>query len=273
MPKHTDTYARAYDCCDLILTELGRFPSIDLIRERIGVNSPVTIKKAMNEWTQHFAETHFDKINRPDIPVTLIHSVEQVWKLAVIEAEKNFQQQENDYRQTLAAVETEMDRLLQENQLLKTALTEARSDILDKLAQIDLLQQQLNAGDVEIRSLQQRVDLNEKQLDENALLLQQQTNRWQQQQEQDQSWFARRITEEKQFIEEKYQEKIQRQAMQIASLTESEVSLRQLCTSLRQQQASLQEALNASLQGDKKAGRFKFTTKNALRKRNQQPGS
>jgi hypothetical protein len=88
MPKLTDTYARAYDCCDAVFTELGRFPTIDLIRERIGVNSPMTIKKAMNEWTRHFAEQHFDKLNRPDVPAALAHAMEQAWKLAVVEAER-----------------------------------------------------------------------------------------------------------------------------------------------------------------------------------------
>ena len=257
MPKHTDTYARAYDCCDLILTELGRFPSIDLIRERIGVNSPVTIKKAMNEWTQHFAETHFDKINRPDIPATLLHSVEQVWKLAVIEAEKTFQQKEKDYLQTLADAQVELSESQLNTQVLDKALQEVRAGVAENERQLLELRQQLENKTQENQSLQLQLTATEKQLNDQQLVMQEQEKRWQQQQEQDQSWFARRITEEKQFTEEKWQEKLQRQAMQITSLTESEISLRQLCSSLRQEQKSLQQVLARYQTEDKKNNRFK----------------
>ena len=61
MPKITDTYTLAYDCCETILRELNRFPTIDLIRERIGVNSPTTIKKAMNNWTAEFAKRYIEQ--------------------------------------------------------------------------------------------------------------------------------------------------------------------------------------------------------------------
>lgn len=257
MPKHTDTYARAYDCCDLILIELGRFPSIDLIRDHIGVNSPVTIKKAMNEWTQHFAETHFDKINRPDIPATLLHSVEQVWKLAVIEAEKIGQQKEKDLLQTLADTQAELSESQLNTLVLNKALKEARAGGVENERQILELRQQLENKEQENKNLRQQLTTNEKQLSNQQLLMQEQEKRRQQQQEQDQAWFARRITEEKQFSEEKWQEKVQRQAMQITALIESEISLRQLCSSLRHEQQSLQQALAVYQNDDKKVNRFK----------------
>jgi hypothetical protein len=240
MPKLTDTYARAYDCCDLILSELGRFPTIDLIRERIGVNSPTTIKRAMNEWTQHFAEKHFDKINRPDIPVTLLHSVEQVWKLAVIEAEKAYLQKEQAYQQQVAKHQTEIATLKQEHELLQTSLGQERLKVAESHQQLELLQQQLAGKMEDNQQLLSSLKESEANLAGQEALMQEQAQRWRQQQEQDQEWFARRLMEEKQFIEEKFLEKIQRQSQQIIALTESETSLRQVCASLRLEQQRLQ---------------------------------
>lgn len=258
MPKLTDTYARAYDCCDRILTELGRFPTIDLIRERIGVNSPTTIKKAMNEWTQHFAEQHFDKLHRPDIPVTLIHSVEQVWKLAVLEAEKAYLDKEKAYQHSLAENQAVLVQQQQEQQTLKAILRDTDTALAQAGQYSQALQQQLNGQQQENAELQEKVAANEKQLQEQHKLMQEQALRWQQQQEQEQEWFARRLSEEKQFLEEKWQEKIQRQAQQIAVLSESETSLRQVCASLRQEQQRLQQVLSKLDQGQNKPHRFKI---------------
>ena len=259
MPKLTDTYARAYDCCDAVFTELGRFPTIDLIRERIGVNSPVTIKKAMNEWTQHFAEQHFDKLNRPDIPVALTHAMEQAWKLAVVEAEKAYLQKEQGYQDTIAENRLAMAGLEQEKASLKQALGEARGQIAENEQQIQALRQQLDTQAQALAQLAGKLTDAEKQLVDQQTLMQEHSQRWQQQQEQDQAWFARRISEEKQFAEDKHQDKLQRQGQQIALLTESEASLRQTCTGLRQELRRVETALAES---QKNTGqRFKFKPK------------
>lgn len=259
MPKLTDTYARAYDCCDAVFTELGRFPTIDLIRERIGVNSPVTIKKAMNEWTRHFAEQHFDKLNRPDIPVSLNHAMEQAWKLAVVEAEKTYRQKEQGYQDTIAENRMVMAGLEQEKAFLNQSLGQARGQIAESEQQNQALRQQLDAQAETIHQLAGQLTDAEKQLAEQQAMLQEQSQRWQQQQAQDQAWFARRISEEKQFVEDKHQDKLQRQSQQIALLTESEASLRQTCTGLRQELRRVETALAES---QKNTGqRFKFKPK------------
>ncbi|MDD5273407.1 MAG: DNA-binding protein, partial [Methylovulum sp.] len=182
MPKLTDTYARAYDCCGQILTELGRFPTIDLIRERIGVNSPTTIKKAMNEWTQHFAEQHFDKLHRPDIPVTLIHSVEQVWKLAVLEAEKAYLDKEKAYQQSLAEAQASIVEQQQEQQLLRQVLNDTESRLQQAGQQIQALQQALKERAQDQVVLLEKLSAHEKQLLEQEKLMQEQAERWQHQQ-------------------------------------------------------------------------------------------
>lgn len=243
MPKHTDTYARAYDCCDAVFTELGRFPTIDLIRERIGVNSPVTIKKAMNEWTRHFAEKHFDKLNRPDVPVALAHAMEQAWKLAVAEAEKAYLQKEQGHLQSLADAQAALAEQRQELDFVQARLAEARAQLGQGQQQASLLQRQLEEKSRLVLQLQGQLAARDQQVAEQAALLQEQTERWQQQQAQDQAWFARRISEEKQFAEDKHQDRLQRQGQQIALLKESEASLRQACAGLRQEQRRLAAAL------------------------------
>ncbi len=268
MPKLTDTYARAYDCCNAVFTELGRFPTIDLIRERIGVNSPVTIKKAMNEWTRHFAERHFDPLNRSDVPAALANAMEQAWKLAVVEAEKAYLQKEQAYQDTIAENRVAMEELEKETECLNQTLRQARGQLAESEQQIQVLREQRDTQAQTLRLLTEQLTDAEKQLADQQALMQEQTRRWQQQQEQDQAWFARRISEEKQFAEEKYQDKLHRQSQQIALLTESEASLRQTCTSLRQEQRRLEAALAESRQN---AGQpFKFKVKGKANKKNRQ---
>ncbi len=250
MPKLTDTYARAYDCCDQIFIELGRFPTIDLIRERIGVNSPTTIKKAMNEWTQHFAEKHFDMINRPDIPVMLSDAMKQAWKLAVIEAEKAYLQKEQSYQQLISQKQTIIEGLQQEKIFLNRGLEESRAQSAAEEKQIRILQQQVASQNQEQHRLLEQLKATEKQLTEQQAMVLEQTQRWQYQQEQDQNWFARRILEEKQFVEGKYLEKIQRLQQKTAVLTESETALQQLCASLRRDHQRLSEALLETQKSD-----------------------
>jgi chromosome segregation ATPase len=271
MPKLTDTYARAYDCCDAVFTELGRFPTIDLIRERIGVNSPVTIKKAMNEWTRHFAERHFDQLNRPDVPVALAHAMEQAWKLAVLEAEKAYQVKEQGYVQNLAENRVAMEGLEQEKAFLKQMLGEARGQIADGEQHIQALRQQLDTQAQALAQSAGQLAEAEKNLVGLQGLMQDQSQRWQQQQEQEQAWFARRISEEKQFVEEKFQDKLQRQGQQIALLTESEASLRQTCTGLKQELRRLEAALAECRQKSVQPYKFKVKDK-ANKKSGKRPG-
>ena len=258
MPKLTDTYARAYDCCDHVFMELGRFPTIDLIRERIGVNSPTTIKKAMNEWTQHFAEKHFDKINRPDIPVALIHAMEQAWKLAVVEAEQAYLKKEQGYQNTIAETQTAVAELQQDLAFVNQTLGQARAQLEQREQQINMLQQQLDEQARLAGQLREQLAVNEKELAEQHRLLQAQEQRRQQQQEQDQAWFARRISEEEQYMEEKWHDKVQQQAQHIALVSASEATLQALCANLRREQQRLQEALALVQTPKRNTHRFKL---------------
>ena len=120
MPKTTDTYARAYEACATVFTELARFPTIELIRERIGVNSPTLIKRAITDWTLEFAERHREKMTRPDLPNSLLEATENLWKLALLEAQRTFQQD----RQAWAEEKDRLDKTLTETHQLHETLTQ-----------------------------------------------------------------------------------------------------------------------------------------------------
>ncbi|TAL51006.1 MAG: DNA-binding protein [Methylovulum sp.] len=262
MPKLTDTYARAYDCCDQVFMELGRFPTIDLIRDRIGVNSPTTIKKAMNEWTRHFAEKHFDKLNRPDVPAALAHAMEQAWKLAVVEAEQAYLKKEQGYQNTIAENQAVVAELQQAMAFVNQTLGQARAQLEQREQQINVLQQQFDEQTRLAGQLREQLSVSEKDLEEQHRLLQAQEQRRQQQQDQDQdqdqAWFARRISEEKQYMEEKWHDKVQQQQQQIALLSASEATLQALCANLRREQLHLQEALALAQTPKPDAHRFKL---------------
>lgn len=88
--------------------------------------------------------------------------------------------------------------------------------------------------------------------------MQEQSQRWQQQQqEQDQAWFARRILEERQFAEDKLKDKLERQALQIAALRESEATLQNTGSGLRKELRRLEAALAESRQNTGQPFKFK----------------
>ena len=254
MPRETDTYARAYDCCDQIFTELGRFPTIDLIRERIGVNSPVTIKKAMNEWTRHFAERHFDKLNRPDIPVALTHAMEQAWKLAVLEAEKAYLEKEKAYIEAADAMQAELDASRQDYGQLSAQWEATRGDLINRQNECAILAGEAEAKTATIAALEQALAEGNHTLARQESLMAEERQHWERQQEQNQLWLLRRIDEEKTLAEERWREKSERQRLQIAALTEAEASLRRTCLDLRQELAKLK----TQIQETEKKGRHKF---------------
>jgi hypothetical protein len=245
MPKITDTYANAYACCDQVLIETGKFPTIDAIRTRIGVNSPNTINNAIKAWTQDFAEKQLDKQTRPDIPLTLLESIEQIWKLATIEAEKNYVEKENAFKIKLAelqsTIDEQQDALAKYEQQIET-LSLQKDQSLANIDALTVLNTEM-AQDNKIR--QDQISTLENQLLSKEAQLAEQETKWQERQEQDQQWFARRLQEEKTFIEQNWREKNQRQQEAIQSLMLSEESLRQTCRSLSLDHKKVTEELKA----------------------------
>lgn len=243
MPKITDTYALAYACCEQVLIETGKFPTIDAIKTRIGVNSPNTINHAIKAWTQDFAEKQLEKRNRPDLPTCLLDSIEQIWKQATKEAEKNYLNKEKAFHATIGdlqqTISEQQATLTQDKQRIEslTSQNQQLTHSVDALEMLSTELEQKNKINLErIQDLEKQSVAKEKQLAE-------QEAQWQVRQEQDQLWFARRLQEEKTFIEQVWRDKYQRQQETIQSLTLSEDSLRQTCLSLNTELKKVTEEL------------------------------
>ena len=245
MPKITDTYANAYACCEQVLLETGRFPTIDAIRARIGVNSPNTINNAIKAWTQDFAEKQLDKRSRPDLPPVLLDSIEKIWKLAAVEAAKNHAEKESAFKVSLMELQNNLNQQLALVGKLKQELETASL----QNQQFSVKMEELSALNGELaqeNASQQHVIVGlESQVQQKDAQLQEQEAKWLERQEQDQLWFARRLHEEKTFIEQTWHDKSQRQQETIQSLLLSEESLRQTCVSLNREHKKATEELAA----------------------------
>jgi hypothetical protein len=222
MPKITDTYQLAYACCETVLKELNRFPTIDLIRERIGVNSPNTIKKAMNDWTEAFVKQYIEQqqatIAFPEVPAVLNDAVYQLWKRSVNEAEQlanikaeALKAQLDELQQTIDHYKTDCLALQQalQNETNKLTATEKQLATLNLEHQLTL---------TELLETQQREQALANALEEQSkreqALMEQHAERLQQ----DQTWMQRRILEERELAAEKWQAKYLQQEERLAFL-------------------------------------------------------
>ncbi|ATG92514.1 DNA-binding protein [Methylomonas koyamae] len=208
MSNRTDTYALAYECCDTVLREDGRFPTIDAIRDRIGVNSPTVISRAIKDWTLHFANKHKETFERPDMPAVMLDTAVSLWQLALKEASKQFdeqrQQLEENARNDQALIvqlqqqlvdqqtqwDTERSQLSQHNEELRhtnaelaTALAEAR--------------QSLSHTNAEWASTREALSRAEGSLSTSKAALQAQESAWSHRFDQQHDWHLARIEEEK----------------------------------------------------------------------------
>jgi chromosome segregation ATPase len=222
MPKITDTYQLAYACCETILKELNRFPTIDLIRERIGVNSPNTIKKAMNDWTAEFAKQYIEQQQAgricPEVPSVLTDAVSRLWqdtvqaaaqiadeklkklKSTITDLQKQVEQQQNTIQaasQTLASTNEKLATAETETAELSRALRQLQDELLESQKREQAIAQALEA-----------------QCQQQENLTAQHAERLQQ----EQAWMQRRIVEEREMASEKWEGKQQQLEEQIAYL-------------------------------------------------------
>jgi len=211
MPKITDTYTLAYVCCETILKELRRFPTIDLIRDRIGVNSPNTIKKAMNAWTEDFAKQYVDahgsKFECPDVPAVLTDAVYNLWHHTVSEAKRSLTEQDSLLYAQIAQLQHEIeqqqivlvnaDRALQ---LAELKINDLESRVISINADLDSSQAELFASHQREKDL--ILALENQKLRQSELI-----SHHQHQQQQDQDWMQRRIFEERDLVAVKSRDK------------------------------------------------------------------
>ncbi len=243
MTKSTNTYELAYECCDTVFFEDGRFPTIDSIRERIQVNSPAVIKRAMNDWTLHFVERHREKLQNPNMPSLLVDASESIWRLALKEANQTFSERsrELDLREAEWKSEiAELKKSLKEcesawnaEKLKLEAELESRSVLLTET--IDKLEQKSASLDETERALsetKQALSRMDGALAEARSAHDMQAKEWAAKFDQDHDWHLKRIEEEKDSLRTQHAKAMSEQNRSLEMARMDQESLRARLTQI-----------------------------------------
>lgn len=208
MEKRSDTYSLAYECCNSVFLEDGRFPTIDAIRDRIHINSPAVIKRAMNDWTLHFVERHRQKLENPNMPAVIVDASESLWKLAMSEAKKAFDVREkelslreSEWKSQIKCLKDKLTENQQkwesENGRLNQALAEQVSLGQDLAENLKITTQQLKETESSLSVNRENLSRVEGALEEARKAHEAQTKEWSEKSEKDHLWHLKRIEEEK----------------------------------------------------------------------------
>lgn len=251
MPKHTDTYARAYEACGAVFTERARFPTIELIRERIGVNSPTVIKRAITDWTLAFAEQARERRARPDLPAALLDAADSLWALALREARAQFDgdrqawaAERTELEARLATAEQNLASLAQDFAAYRTAHTAERDTQAQALAQRD---QQLDAesagravAEQALAALRVEHGVLAATLEVERTQFAQRHQEWEARFEGEHRWHLQRIAEEQSRLERTQQRELAKRDSELVRLTLERDQLETRGRLLEAQQAEAQ---------------------------------
>lgn len=208
MERRSDTYSLAYECCNSVFLEDGRFPTIDAIRDRIHINSPAVIKRAMNDWTLHFVERHRQKLESPNMPAVIVDASESLWKLAMSEAKKAFDAREkelslreSEWKSQIKCLEDKLtenqQKWVSENSQLTQALAEQVSLGQDLTENLKITTQQLKETESSLSVNRENLSRVEGALEEARKAHEAQAKEWSEKSEKDHLWHLKRIEEEK----------------------------------------------------------------------------
>jgi hypothetical protein len=264
MKKNTDTYSLAYECCDQVFLEEGRFPTIDAIRARIQINSPAVIKRAMNDWTLHFVEKHRRKLEHPNMPAALVDAAESLWQLALQQAGQAYgerqaalDRKEADWQDRLQALEKQRadqeQAWRQESERMAQELAAQADVVLELSGQLGTTAARLDDTEQWLAEARQDLSRVEGALAEARAANEAQAREWAAKFEKDHAWHLRRIEEEKELLKEQQARTLadQKRALEQARIDQEALRIRltqimhQVGDSLERQ--SKLEAENATL--------------------------
>jgi chromosome segregation ATPase len=256
MPPRTDTYERAYACCDQVLFEDGKFPTIDAIRERIQVNSPAVITRAIKDWTLHFVDRHREKLERPAIPPLLLDSAESLWRLALDEANRALQEREMALAEKERGWQAELEQL---RNTLDTQTREARHEAerlerelqqkqstLDELGnRLSTTTETLAVRERELAEMRQAASRAEGSLAEARAAQEAQAKAWTERFDSDHAWHLKRIEEEKTLARVRADQEIADKSAALATARGEIEALRRRLTDSQDQVRALIERQGA----------------------------
>lgn len=239
MEKRTDTYSLAYECCDAVFFEEGRFPTIDAIRDRIHVNSPAVIKRAMNDWTLHFVEKHRRKLENPNMPAVIVDAAESLWKLALNQAESEYEVRnreialrESEWKSQILSMENDLKeketnwhdgRERMNNEIL------VKSESIKEFAgKLDVTANQLREAETLLSTAQQSLSRVEGALAESRSAQEIQAKEWSAKLEREHDWHLKRIEEEKDAVRDHYSKTITKlnQSLEIGKMDQESLRAR-----------------------------------------------
>lgn len=158
MSTQNNTYKLAYECCDQIFIETRSIPTIDLVRERIGINSPRTIKNAMNDWVDKLARRYAGQLQQTDTPVILNDMLSDMWKLSIKEAAAKH---EADRQAFQIEIQSLIDDKLNLNAVigqLQDELTQSHQETLHLSRQVADLTTETQALSLELAARHERIE-------------------------------------------------------------------------------------------------------------------
>lgn len=239
MKKNTDTYSLAYECCDQVFLEEGRFPTIDAIRARIQINSPAVIKRAMNDWTLHFVEKHRRKLEHPNMPAALVDAAESLWQLALQQAGQAYgerqtalDRREADWQDRLQALEKQRadqeQAWRQESERMAQELSSQTDVVLELSGQLGTTAARLENTEQWLAEAKQDLSRVEGALTEARTANETQARDWAAKFEKDHTWHLRRIEEEKELLRKQQAKTLadQKRALEQARIDQEALRIR-----------------------------------------------
>jgi hypothetical protein len=228
MPIVSDSYNRAYDACDAVLIEEGRFPTVEAIRARIGTNSPAIIKRAINDWLLNFAKQHKERLHRPDLPAALLDAVDNIWKTATDQSQKLFDTASEEFRLRQAELESHIAFITTTTDQQKVDWLEKEKRYEEQISQQQLLLEshKKELANNQVTLLQMRDQLAETQqnlgcADATILELRKyqedQSIEWKARNEQAHEWHLKRIAEEKESLRLMYETQLEKLSKKLQS--------------------------------------------------------
>ena len=228
MPIVSDSYNRAYDACDAVLIEEGRFPTVEAIRARIGTNSPAIIKRAINDWLLNFAKQHKERLHRPDLPAALLDAVDNIWKTATDQSQKLFDTASEEFRLRQAELENHIAFITTTMDQQKAAWLEKEKYYEEQISQQQLLleshKKELANNQATLLRVRDQLAETQKNLgcaDATILELRKyqenQSIEWKARNEQAHEWHLKRIAEEKESLRLMYETQLEKLSKKLQS--------------------------------------------------------
>jgi hypothetical protein len=209
LPKRTETYDLAYRACSELFGETGKPPTIASVKERISVNSPVTIKKAIDDWLIHLAADFISRREKPGIPDILFESISSLWKSALTEAEKTLDQkskalseQEREIGEHLKKTDDQLKTALQEKDQLAVRFKDQEQYAQHLKEELKVLRSEQVAVLEDAKVARQAYEESTKQSINLQAKYDEAQQHWQERLDNEHDWMLKRIQDEKERIDQ-----------------------------------------------------------------------